>query len=146
MANLHSYLHFDGNAAEAFNFYKSVFGGEFNTFARYKDTPPGVPMPEGTDGERVMHVSLPVGKNSILMGSDRPSDAFGKGARGDLSYIYVAAENREEATRIYHALSADGRVFMPLDDTFWGSYFGMLADKFGVQWMVAFESSQNAGA
>lgn len=137
MAKLNQYLHFDGNASEAFEFYKSVFGGEYSMIARYKDMPPGVPAPEGKDAERIMHVSLPVGENSVLMGSDRPS-TYANGTRGDLSYIYIEAETKDEATKLFSALVAGGQEHMPIADTFWGSYFGMLADKFGVQWMISY--------
>ena len=141
MANLNQYLHFDGNAGEAFNFYKSVFGGDFSMIMRYGDLPPGIPAPAGDDADRIMHVSLPIGKSSILMGSDRPS-IHGNGTRGDLCNIYIEAESKEEAARLYKLLSDGGAIHMPIEDTFWGSYFGMLADKFGVQWMVSFANPQ----
>lgn len=141
MASLHSYLHFNGNCETAFNHYKAVFGGDFSTVSRYKDVPPGSPVPEGEEANWIMHVSLPVGGNSVLMGSDRPSH-LGPGLRGNLGYIYITAGSREEATRIFNGLSAGGQVQMPLEDTFWGSYFGMCEDKFGVLWMIGYERPQ----
>ncbi len=141
MASLNHYLHFDGNASEAFNFYKSVFGNDFSSFSRYKDMPSGAPAPEGDEGELILHVSLPIGNGTILMGGDRPGK-FGKGTRGDLSHIYVEANNKEEAAELFQALSEGGKIIMPIEDTFWGSYFGMLVDKFGVQWMVSYAYPQ----
>lgn len=136
MASLNPYLHFNGNAEEAFNFYKSVFGGEFDAVMRFSDTPADISNPAaGEDG--LLHISLPITNNSILMGSDRPK-AFGPATMGDNSSISISAESREEADRLFNGLSEGGQVTMPMDNAFWGSYFGMLKDKFGVYWMVSF--------
>lgn len=144
MATLNPYLHFNGNAEGAFNFYKSVFGGEFLGLQRYKDVPAGVPMPPVPQSEanRVMHVALPIGTGNVLMASDRPS-SFGQATVGDNFHISINADSKEEAERLFNGLAAGGQVTMPLADAFWGAYFGMCKDKFGVQWMVNHEYNQN---
>jgi PhnB protein len=139
-ATINPYLDFDGNAEEAFNFYKSVFGGEFQSLQRMGERPEGANVP-ANEKHRIMHVALPLGKNNILMGCD----VFpGKGhvrTPGNNFHLSVGTESRKEADRIFNALAAGGQVSMPLQTTFWGSYFGMLKDKFGVQWMVSFDES-----
>ncbi len=137
MAFLNSYLNFNGNAETAFLFYKSVFGGEFSAFSRFGDVPPGTPM-DGDDPQKVLHVALPVGPHCLLMGSDCPA-SFGPGTQGNLFNISIQADSKEEADRLFNGLAAGGNVFMPMADSFWGSYFGMLSDPFGVQWMVSYE-------
>lgn len=134
MAKLNPYLNFDGKTEEAFNFYKSVFGGEFlGGVYKMKDMQ-GMEVPEEAK-ERVMHVSLPVG-NDILMGSDTmPGQPF---VQGNNNYISIFPESREEADRLFASLSQGGEVEMPMADQFWGDYFGSFKDKFGVHWMVNF--------
>ena len=141
MAILNHYLHFNGNCEEVFNFYKSVFGGEFQVAMRYKDVPSGVPGPVGNDADKIMHISLPIGGHSVLMGSDLPS-RFGAGTRGDLHFVFITADSKEAAAQLYHGLSEGGQVLMPLEDTFWGSYYGMFTDKYGVRWMVSYAYPQ----
>lgn len=134
------YLTFNGNCEEAFNFYKSVFGGNFQYLGRFKEMPPveGMPVPE-SEGEKIMHVSLPISKETILMGSDS-SEAFGKATvAGNNFSISVNTTSDKEADKIYNGLSKDGTKTMPMNKTFWGSYFGMLTDKFGIQWMISHE-------
>ncbi|MBA2563173.1 MAG: VOC family protein [Chitinophagaceae bacterium] len=137
MAALNPYLNFNGNAEEAFNFYKSVFGGEFPMVMRFKDVPPEHQMGE-SDGEKIMHIALPIGKGTVLMGSDVP-EMYGKTTMGTSFYISISAESEEEANKLFNGLSADGQVTMPLEKAFWGDYFGMFKDKFGVQWMVNYD-------
>ena len=137
MASINPYLNFDGNTEEVFQFYKTVFGGEFLIVQRFKDIPSDVPSPEA-EGNRIMHISLPIGKGNTLMGSDRPS-SFGPGTRGDNFYISVQADSEEEARRIFQALSESGKITMPLENAFWGALFGMLTDKYGIQWMVNYD-------
>jgi PhnB protein len=140
---INPYLTFNGTCEAAFNFYKSVFGGKFPYIGKFKDMPPveGKPVP-ASEGEKIMHVSLPIGKESILMGSDS-SDAFGQATVvGNNFSISVNAFNEKEADRLYKGLSAGGRATMPMSKTFWGSYFGMLTDKFGIQWMVSVEEKK----
>lgn len=141
MAFLNCYLNFNGNTEEAFNFYKSVFGGEFSYFSRFSEVPADVsaeaPVGKG-EGDLVMHVSLPIGGGSELMGSDRPS-SFGPGTAGDLFSVSIQADSKEEAARLFNGLAAGGNIIMPIEDAFWGAYFGMLTDRFGVQWMINYE-------
>ncbi|HUS03863.1 MAG TPA: VOC family protein [Chitinophagaceae bacterium] len=139
MATVNTYLNFNGNTEEAFNFYKSVFGGEFVTLQRLKDTPDADKLPDA-EKEKIMHVALPIGGN-LLMGTDvlelMPPVTFGTN-----SSICISPENEEEAKKLFNGLSAGGRVDMPLEKMFWGALFGFFTDKFGVQWMVNYELKQ----
>jgi PhnB protein len=141
MATVNPYLMFNGNCEEAFLFYKSVFGGEFPYIGKFNEAPAedgGGELSE-EDGNRIMHVSLPIG-NTILMGSDS-HPKYGDVVFGSNFQISINVESREEADRIFNALSAEGKIFMPMDKTFWGSYFGMFEDKFGISWMVNFDEN-----
>ena len=142
MATINPYLTFNGNCETAFLFYQSVFGGEFPYIGRYKDMPPteGVDCPP-EDGESIMHVSLPISNETVLMGSDS-STAFGQASViGNNISLSINANSEQEATRIFEALSQDGIVKMPLEKTFWGALFGMFTDKFGIHWMVNFDEA-----
>jgi PhnB protein len=135
MKAINPYLNFLGNTEEAFNFYKSVFGGEFTTLQRFRDTPDGDKVPVG-EADKIMHVSLPIG-SSVLMGTDSlESMGHPPLQSGNNLHLTVEPDSEEEATRIFNSLSAGGKVTMPLARTFWGAYFGMLVDRFGVSWMV----------
>lgn len=136
MAAVNPYLSFTDNCEEAFNFYRSSFGGEFLTIMRFGDNPADY-QPAESEKNRIMHVALPIGKNTILMGSDTPTE-MGTINVGNNSSIAIQAESEEEADRLFNGLSAGGQVTMPLSKVFWGDYFGMFTDKFGVQWMVNF--------
>ena len=139
MASVSTYLNFPGNTEEAFNYYKSVFGGEFSRpVARFKDMPPqeGAPPPSEKLGNMVMHIEYPIIGGHKLMGTDAPSEMGFKVNVGNNSYIMLDLDSREEADRIFKSLSEGGKVEMPLADMFWGAYYGSLVDKFGVQWMV----------
>jgi PhnB protein len=140
MTVVNPYLNFNGNCEEAFNFYKSVFGGEFVTVMRFKDVPAEYQMAK-SESEKIMHVALPIGQGTILMGSDTPA-AMGPVTNGNNFSIAISTETETEATRLFNRLSAGGQVTMPLDKTFWGAYFGMLTDKFGIQWMVSYDYNQ----
>jgi PhnB protein len=136
MAKMNSYLNFNGNTEEAFNFYKSVFGEEFLTLMRFKDTPDADKMP-ADEQEKVMHVALPIGDN-ILMGTDVPKSM--KPVNFGTNYsLSIDAESEEDAHQLFNKLSAGGKVEMPLEKMFWGALFGMITDKFGVQWMVNYD-------
>ncbi len=138
MTTLSIYLNFDGNCEEAFTFYKSVFGGEYATLSRFSEMPPQAtaePIPESL-GNKIMHVSLPISKETVLMGSDVGGEWSNGFVAGNNFTISVNADNKEEVIRIFNALATDGKITMPLADTFWESYFGMLTDKFGINWMV----------
>ena len=137
MATINPYLTFNGNCEEAFNFYKSVFGGEFPFIGRFKDMPGEYPVQE-SEREKIMHVSLPIGKETVLMGSDA-SESCGQATSGNNFSISISTESEEEANELFSGLSTNGQVTMPLDKVFWGSYFGMLTDKFGINWMVSYD-------
>lgn len=142
MTTLQPYLNFAGNAEEAFNFYKSVFGGEFSSLVRFKDFPmEGVSIPQ-EDAGKIMHISLPIGEESILMASDALESLGQKLVKGNNVYISIHATSREEADRIFNALSEGGEIEMPIADQAWGDYYGSLQDKFGVMWMVNYSTSR----
>jgi PhnB protein len=134
MASINMYLNFNGNCEQAFNFYKSVFGGEFIEFQRFKDVPSENPLPEA-EGEWLMHVELPIGNGNFLMGSDTPS-TMGKVVNGTNYHISIQSDSNEETDRLYKDLSAGGKITMPLQETFWGARFAMFTDRFGIQWMI----------
>ena len=140
MAAVNPYLNFNGNTEEAFNFYKSVFGGEFPMVMRFKDVPAEHQMGQG-NGEKIMHIALPIGQGTVLMGSDVP-EAYGKTTIGTNFYISISAASEEEADKLFNGLSAGGQVTMPMGKSFWGAYFGMFKDKFDVQWMVNYDYNQ----
>ncbi|TDH21258.1 VOC family protein [Segetibacter sp. 3557_3] len=140
MPTINPYLHFNGNAEAAFNFYRSVFGGEFKMMSRFKDAPSQTQLHAG-EAEKILHVSLPIGNGNLLMGSDVPQ-AFGEVTFGTNFNISISTFDEPETDRVFAALSDGGTLNMPLEKTFWGAYFGMCKDKFGVQWMVSYESNQ----
>ncbi len=143
MATVNVYLTFNGNCKEAFDFYKSVFGGEFpyaGTFGEMPSTE-GKEMPEA-DKDKIMHISLPISKETMLMGSDTGGEWAASYKQGNNFSISINAESREEADKLFGGLSAGGHIIMPMANTFWGAYFGMFADKFGINWMVNFDERQ----
>ena len=138
MALINPHINFNGNAEEAFNFYKSVFGGEFARIVRLKDlASPGFPVAEN-DANKIMHIALPIGQN-ILMGNDVPEIMGRVNENENRSKIAISAESREEADRLFTGLSAGGTIEVPIDDSPWGSYFGMFRDQYGIEWMVDFD-------
>ena len=144
MTTINPYLTFNGTCEAAFNFYKSVFGGEFTYIGRFKEMPedPNYPVSE-EEKEKIMHISLPISKETALMGSDS-SESFGKATIAGNNYtISVNTNSVEEITRIYNELSKGGEIKMPLNKTFWGAYFGMFTDKFGIHWMVNCELKEH---
>ena len=141
MTTMSPYLNFNGNTEEAFNFYRSVFGGEFLALMRFKDTPGCGEIPE-SDKERIMHVALPIGNGNVLMATDALESMGQKLTFGNNFYISLAPESKAEAERLFNGLSEGGKIGMPLQDMFWGAYWGSLTDKFGVQWMVNYSSEQ----
>lgn len=141
MAQVNPYLTFDGKCEEAFLFYKSVFGGEFSYIGKFKDMPPmeGHPPLSESDGNKTMHVSLPISKETILMGSDS-LESFGQTTVVGNNYaVSINTESQEEADKLFNGLSAGGKTTMPMEKTFWGAYFGMFTDKFGIHWMINFD-------
>ena len=136
MTKLNIYLNFAGNTEEAFNFYKSVFGGELTPIVRFKDMPmEGVKIPK-MDENKVMHVGLLIGKDQMLMATDALESLGQKLVQGNNVYISIHPESKEEADRIFNALSTGGKIEMPIANQSWGDYYGSFKDKFGVQWMV----------
>ncbi len=141
MATVNAYLMFDGNCEVAFDFYKSALGKEFSQLSRFGEIPPQEGMPPFADDmkDRVMHVSLPISAETILMGSDT-MPGMGSGITvGDNFSVALGVDSKEEADKLFTNLSAGGKITMPLEVTFWNSYFGMFTDQFGIKWMVNYD-------
>jgi len=138
MALINPHINFNGNAEEAFNFYKSVFGGEFAKIMRFKDLASAeFPVAED-DANKIMHIALPIGKN-VLMANDVPESMGRTNENENRSKISISAESKEEADKLFNGLSAGGQIEIPISDSLWGSYFGMFRDKYGIEWMVDFD-------
>ena len=139
MALINPHINFNGNAEEAFNFYRSVFGGEFAMVMRFKDlaTPGFTPAPH--EAEKIMHIPLPIGPN-VLMGNDVPEFMGKVNEAENRSKISIGAASKEEADKLFNGLSAGGQIEMPIGDSPWGSYFGMFRDKYGIEWMVDYDA------
>lgn len=136
MTTINPWINFNGNAEEAFNFYKSVFGGEFTKIIRFKDLASAdFHVPE-KEANKIMRIGLPIGKNNILTGNDVPEFMGKVSEKENRSKILVNAENKEEADRLFNGLSAGGVVEGPMSDSPWGTYFGMFRDKYGIEWMI----------
>ena len=135
MTKLNTYLNIAGNTEEAFNFYKSVFGGEFSAVIRFKDMPMEGQKLSKEDENKIMHIGLPVGQD-MLMATDALESMGFKVVQGNNSYIMIQVDTKQEADRIFNALSAGGKVEMAMADQPWGDYYGSFWDKFGVGWMV----------
>lgn len=142
MPLINPHINFNGNAQEAFDFYQSVFGGSFTKIVRFKE----LSSPEFTisekDAEKIMHIALPIGQNT-LMGNDVPDFMGQVNENENRSKISISAESRAEADRLFTGLSEGGSIEVPMNDSPWGSYFGMFRDKFGIEWMVDFDSNNN---
>jgi len=137
MALINPHINFNGNAEEAFTFYKSVFGGEFAKIIRFKDLSiPEFPVAE-KEANKIMHIALPIGKN-FLMANDVPEILGRTNENENRSKISISAESKEEADKLFHGLSEGGQIEMPIADSPWGSYFGMFRDKYGIEWMIDF--------
>lgn len=134
------YLNFAGNTLEAFEFYRSVFGGEFPMVVRYSDFPGNMGAPAEA-GDKIAHIALPVGPN-VLMGTDVVGAQAAAFNPGNNSYIVIAPDSADEATRLFDGLSAGGSVAMPLQATEWAERYGICSDRFGVQWMVSYEGKK----
>ena len=143
MATVNVYLTFNGNCEESFKFYQSVFGGEIPYLGRFKDMPAteGPKISPG-DAEKIMHMSLPVSKETMLMGSDTGGEWASSYKQGNNFSISINTATKAEADKLFSGLSAGGAVIMPMNKTFWGDYFGMFTDKFGINWMVSFNEAQ----
>ncbi|ANH80510.1 glyoxalase [Niabella ginsenosidivorans] len=143
MATTNTYLTFNGNCEEAFNFYRSVFGGNFSHLARFSELPQqqGYTVTDA-DRNRIMHISLPIGA-SVLMGCDMGPQWAASLVQGNNFSVSVLADSKAEAEKLFSGLATYGQITMPLADTFWGDFFGMIIDQFGINWMISFnEKSQ----
>ncbi len=145
MATTNTYLTFNGNCEAAFNFYKSVFGGEFTYLGKFGEIPESDEYKVAEeDKNKIMHVGLPIG-SSILMGSDTGGEWAPSFVQGNNFSVAVTAASKEEADKLFNGLSANGLVTMPMENTFWGDYFGMFTDQFGVNWMVSYNEQEQSG-
>lgn len=145
MAKINPYLTLNGNAEEVFNFYKSVFGGEFAMLQRFGDMPAqeGGEELSAEDKNKIMHVALPISDGHVLMSSDTFGEHADKCVVGNNISLSVSTDSKAEADKIFNGLSDGGTVTMPLADTFWGAYFGMCKDKFDINWMINYDYPQN---
>ena len=139
MATINPHINFNGNAEEAFTFYKSVFGGEFAKVIRFKELAgPGFPISE-KESNKIMHIALPIGKANMLMANDVPESMGRTNENENRSKIAIVADSKEEADKLFNGLSAGGQIEGPIGDSPWGSYFGCFRDKYGIEWMVEFD-------
>ena len=141
MAQINPYINFNGNAEEAFIFYKSVFGGEFGKIIRFKDLSGPEFQVSEKEADKIMYIALPIG-DTILMANDVPEILGRTNENENRSKISVSTESTAEADKIFNGLSAGGQIEMPIDDSPWGTYFGMFRDKYGIEWMVEFDSKK----
>jgi PhnB protein len=141
MKAINPWINFNGNAEEAFTFYKSVLGGEFSKIVRFKDLASDeFPMAaDAVDANKIMYIALPIGKNNVLVANDVPSFLGKVDEKENRSKIYVVTDSREEADKIFDGLSASGDVEGPIGDSPWGTYAGMFRDKYGIEWIVEFD-------
>lgn len=139
MPIINPHINFNGNAEEAFTFYKSVFGGEFSKIIRFKELAgPQFPVAEKEEN-KIMHIALPIGRTNKLMANDVPEFMGRTNENENRSKIVVSTESKEEADRIFNGLSVGGEVEGPIGDSPWGTYFGCFRDKYGIEWIVEFE-------
>ena len=139
MRAINPWINFNGNAEEAFTFYKSVFGGEFTKIVRFKDLSSAEFPVAKNEENKIMQIALPIGKNNVLLANDVPEFMGRTNENENRSKISVSAESREEAVKIFNGLSAGGNIEGPIGDTFWGTYAGMFRDKYGIEWIVEFD-------
>lgn len=139
MATINPHINFNGNAEEAFIFYKSVFGGEFTKVIRFKDiASTEFPVAE-KEADKIMHIALPIGKTSVLMANDVPEILGKTNENENRSKIVITTESKEEADKVFNGLSVGGQIEGPIGDSFWGTYFGCFRDKYGIEWIVEFD-------
>ena len=143
MALINPHINFNGNAEEAFTFYKSVFGGEFAKVVRFKDlASPEFPVAEKEEN-KIMHIALPIGKSNMLMANDVPEILGKTNENENRSKIVITAESKEEADKLFSGLSVGGQIEGPIGNSPWGSYFGCFRDKYGIEWIVEFDPKDN---
>jgi PhnB protein len=145
MPTINPYINFNGNAEEAFNFYKSVFGGEFQKVIRFKELESAEFPVSEAEADKIMHIALPIGGNTLLA-NDVPESMGSESENENRSKIAVSVETKEEADKVFNGLSAGGTVEMPMDKSPWGTYFAMFRDKYGIEWTVEFDPTANAQA
>ncbi|THF53436.1 VOC family protein [Flavobacterium supellecticarium] len=139
MALINPHINFNGNAEEAFEFYKAAFGGEFSKIVRFKDFKNPEFQISKNEENKIMHIALPIGKSNVLIGNDVPEFLGKVNENENRSKISISAETKEEADKLFSSLSAGGAIEMPISDSPWGSYFGMFRDKYGIEWMINFD-------
>ncbi|WP_396194939.1 VOC family protein [Flavobacterium sp.] len=142
MALINPHINFNGNAEEAFTFYKSVFGGEFAKVIRLKNLASADFQVNPADENKIIYIALPIGKTNLLIGNDVPEFLGKVNENENRSKISISAESKQEADHLFHGLSAGGKIEMPITDSPWGSYFGMFRDKYGIEWIVDFDQNQ----
>jgi PhnB protein len=143
MPIINPHINFNGNAEEAFTFYKSVFGGAFSKVVRFKDLA-GAHFPvSGSEANKIMHIALPIGESNMLMGNDVPEALGRTNENENRSKIVISTESKDEADRLFHGLSAGGQIEGPIGDSPWGSYFGCFRDKYGIEWIVESDPESN---
>lgn len=143
MTTVNIYLTFKGNCKQAFDFYKSIFGGDYPYVGTFGEMPPQEDMPPIPDDmkDKIMHISLPISKETILMGSDTGGEWSPDYIVGTNFSISISTDSKDKADSFFAKLSDKGQAKMPMNKTFWGDYFGMLTDKFGINWMISFNES-----
>jgi PhnB protein len=142
MPTINPYLNFQGNTEEAFIFYQSIFGGEFiGGITRFSDTPEGDNLPEN-ERYKVMHIALQIGDRNTVMGTDALESMNQTVQQGNNFYISIQTDSKEQADQFFNGLSDEAEIEMEMQKTFWGDYFGMLTDKFGIKWMVSFSENR----
>jgi len=142
MATINPWINFNGNALEAFTFYKSIFGGEFTKIIRLKDLASSEFPVGDADAEKIMLITLPIGKSNVLMANDVPAFLGKVNENENRSKISVSTESKEEAEAMFNGLSAGGQIEAPLGESPWGTYFGMLRDKYGIEWIIEFSAAK----
>lgn len=144
MVKINTYLNFAGNTEEAFNFYREAFGGEFKALVRFKDMPmEGVALPKEAE-DKIMHISLPIGRDDLLMATDALESLGQKLEHGNNVNLFIQTDSKEEADKLFNRLSSGGAVEMPMTDQPWGDYMGSIEDKFGILWMLAYTYPKTA--
>jgi len=138
MATVNPYLNFHGNTEEAFNFYKSVFGGEFQAIQRFRETEHGSNLPE-KEKDMIMHIALPFGNGNMIMGTDTLDSMGQQLNKGNNVSLCITPDSKEQGEQYFRGLAQGGQVVMPYEKSFWGAYFGMVNDKFGIQWMINYD-------
>lgn len=139
MALINPHINFNGNAEEAFTFYKSVFGSEFTKVIRFKELANAEFPVDEKEENKIMHIALPIGEKNVLMGNDVPEFMGRVNEKENRSKIAISTESKEEANALFNGLSAGGEIEMPISESPWGTYFGMFRDKYGIEWMVEFD-------